>query len=308
MRLLTRTLRIRWLLAGLALTLGVHAATVNNAATGGGGGGADVTVSNTWTAANIYSVAGAASTPGLSVTGVPFAGTGTTSFPQLYVNSNTATASTTMTVGGTGLGVNVHSTNSPDLINLMVDGMSKFKIVNGGGITTAGDFAMASGAGIYNSITQGYLTFNPTPTIIYTIADANPAFQIKKNNTGASGDILQLVGGASGTTIVESTYKDGEKSFKGVTPTATTGCGTGPTIVGNNNVGHITVGTTPGTTCLVTFANSGTGWGANAPVCTCNDDTSAVACRVSANSTTTITLNAVVVAADSLDFICVGYR
>ena len=293
----------------LLVTITAYAGTVNNLRAGNAGG-ASLSVANSWTAGQTFSAAGAASTPGLSVTGVPFAGTGTTSFPQLYVNSNTATASTTLNTAGTALGVNSHLT--ADLANFMVDGVSKFKVdLNGTITTTAGNINLVSGGAITNSgsVTQGYFAVNSAgPSVIHNIVDANPALIIQQSNTGSTGDILQLKGGAAGTTIVESTYKNGEKSFKGVVPTATTGCGTSPTIVGNNNVGHITVGATPGTTCLVTFANAGTGWGANAPVCTCNDDTSAVACRVSANSTTTITLNAVVVAADSLDFICVGYR
>ena len=277
------------------------------------GGASGTTVVDAFSTAGSFtnSSVGAASLPGVQVTGVPFAGTGTTSFPQLYVNSNTATASTTLNVGGTGLGINVHSTGSPDIINGMLDGVSKFSVSSSGVVTAANNINLISGAAMTNSgsLTNGYYSVSTVgPSVVHNIADANPALIIQQASTTSTGDILQLKGGASGTTVVESTYKDGEKTFKGVVPTATTGCGTTPTIVGNNNVGRITIGTTPGTTCLVTFANTGTGWGANAPVCTCNDETTAAACRVSGNTTTTITLNAVTIASDKLDYTCVGYK
>lgn len=90
---------------------------------------------NTFSAANILSVAGAASVPALKISGLPFAGTGTTSFPQLYVNDSTATASTTLNTSGTYFGVNGHA--SQDLANLMIDGVSKCKVSSAGLLTTA---------------------------------------------------------------------------------------------------------------------------------------------------------------------------
>jgi len=46
------------------------------------------------------------------------------------------------------------------------------------------------------------------------------------------------------------------------------GCGTGATIAGNDSVGRVTLGSTPGT-CVVTFATAWT----NAPVCTSYNET-----------------------------------
>ncbi len=86
----------------------------------------------TFSAANIFSVAGAASTPAVKLTGTPFAGTGTTSFPLLYLNQSTATASTTLNAAGTFFGINSHGTQ--DLINAMVDGASVFKVNYSGNI------------------------------------------------------------------------------------------------------------------------------------------------------------------------------
>lgn len=84
----------------------------------------------TSTGAVVFSVAGAASTPALKISGVPFAGTGTTSVPQFYVNDSAATASTTLVTGGTYLGVNGHGTT--DLANLMLDGVSRLSLSSTG--------------------------------------------------------------------------------------------------------------------------------------------------------------------------------
>ncbi len=87
----------------------------------------------TTTGAVTASGAGAASTPAVLVSGVPFAGTGTTSFPLLYINDANATASTTLNTAGTYLGVNGDGTQ--DLINLLKDGVSLFKVGSTGTIT-----------------------------------------------------------------------------------------------------------------------------------------------------------------------------
>jgi hypothetical protein len=76
--------------------------------------------SNTFTAAQKNSTSGAASTPAKTFTGAPYAGTGTTSFPLVYLNNASATASTTMNTAGTVFGINSHGTS--DLVELMVDG------------------------------------------------------------------------------------------------------------------------------------------------------------------------------------------
>lgn len=107
------------------------------------GTGAFTTLTNTGAAIN--SVAGAASTPALKVSGVPFAGTGTTSFPLVYINDSNATASTTMSTSGTSLGVNAH-TGIGNLFELMLDGASKFKITSTGIVTTNAQMQIGTNA------------------------------------------------------------------------------------------------------------------------------------------------------------------
>ena len=118
---------------------------------------------NTFTAAQANSTAGAASLPAMKFSGVPFAGTGTTSFPLVYINDANATASTTLNTAGTYFGVNGDGTQ--DLMDLMKDGVSACKVnylgtitlasATSGGISFGGSVlrrgAQIAGAGIYTS-------------------------------------------------------------------------------------------------------------------------------------------------------------
>ena len=99
---------------------------------------------NTFTAANTISTAGATSLPAMKFSGVPFAGTGTTSFPLVYINDANATASTTLNTAGTYFGVNGDGTQ--DLMNLLKDGTSQFKVTSTGNVTAANN--ITSGANI----------------------------------------------------------------------------------------------------------------------------------------------------------------
>ena len=103
---------------------------------------------NTFTAAQANSTAGAASLPAMKFSGVPFAGTGTTSFPLVYINDANATASTTLNTAGTYFGVNGDGTQ--DLMNLLKDGASQFKVTSVGTLftTTSGGVDIAGAGGI----------------------------------------------------------------------------------------------------------------------------------------------------------------
>lgn len=83
-------------------------------------------ITPTWTAQHINSYAGTASTPALKFTGLPFAGTGTTSFGLLHIAVPSATASTTQSTAGTCLVINNHGTS--DMFNVMQDGVTAFKL------------------------------------------------------------------------------------------------------------------------------------------------------------------------------------
>lgn len=115
---------------------------LSNAFVGGGGGGGATLAANTFTGAQVITANGAASTPGLHITGVPFAGTGTTSFPQLYVNDSAATASTVLNTAGTMFGVNANG--AQDLMNLLKDGASRCKVDTNGNVTAASTISAGS--------------------------------------------------------------------------------------------------------------------------------------------------------------------
>jgi hypothetical protein len=143
---------------------------------------------NTFTAAQTNSTSGAASTPAMKYSGVPFAGTGTTSFPLIYINDSTATASTTLNTAGTYLGVNGHG--SADLMNLLLDGTSKFKVSSAGavtgqsGITIPGNSKFGwSGASTINCTADGNIILANNAATGFTRLD----FQGTSNSASAIG-------------------------------------------------------------------------------------------------------------------------
>lgn len=132
--------------------------------------------------------AGAASTSALTLSGVPFAGTGTTSFPLLYVNDAAATASTTLNTAGTSFGVNQHGTS--DLMNLMTDGVSKFKVASTGAVTGAAGFTIPgnskygwAGASIINCTADGNIILSNNAATGFSRLD----FQGTSNSASAIG-------------------------------------------------------------------------------------------------------------------------
>lgn len=136
-------------------------------------------VTNTGAFTNSFS--GTASTPALLVSGVPFAGTGTTGFPLVYINDANATASTTLNTAGTYLGVNGDGTQ--DLMNLLKDGTSVFVVKSNGnvgvgmspsvsfdvngGIRSSSLFAIASKGRISSGAADGILVLQDDATNLF---------------------------------------------------------------------------------------------------------------------------------------------
>jgi len=96
----------------------------------------------------------------------------------------------------------------------------------------------------------------------------------------------------------------GHVEYTGTAPTLSS-CGTSPSIVGNDMVGRVTVGTSPSTTCTLTFNAAFT----NAPICFAQDETTSVTMRATTISTTavTFTASASMTASDKLSYRCEGY-
>ena len=85
---------------------------------------------NTFTGAQVLSVAGTASTPGLTLTGAPYtAGSATTNFPQCFLQpSSGVTASTTWSTGGTYLGINAADAFTGNLFDFKRAGVTFAKL------------------------------------------------------------------------------------------------------------------------------------------------------------------------------------
>lgn len=113
---------------------------------------------------------GAASTSALRVSGVPFAGTGTTAVPLVYINDANATASTILNTAGTYFGVNGDGTQ--DLMHLLTDGASRLKISSTGNVTVTNGATILNVAGTGTKIQDG---------IFSVFTDGLEIFRIRPN-------------------------------------------------------------------------------------------------------------------------------
>lgn len=130
-------------------------------------------------------------------------------------------------------------------------------------------------------------------------------------NDGASPTIFLNPSGnvGVGTTAQSSRLAvNGHLHLMGTAPTVSSGladCGTSPAIVGNDNVGRVTVGTsTNGGFCSITFATAWT----NTPICFAEDETTGILVRATNVSTTSFRITGLVVAADTIVYHCTGYQ
>jgi hypothetical protein len=125
----------------------------------------NTTTGNLTASGTISSTAnGAASTPALSLSGNPFAGTGTTSVPLLYLNQSGATAPTSLNTVGTFIGINARYLGSiHDAIWVGYDGSLRFRVDCNGAVTcqavsASADINCTSGARFTYS-SRGSLSF-----------------------------------------------------------------------------------------------------------------------------------------------------
>ncbi|HVT35407.1 MAG TPA: hypothetical protein VHE37_07485 [Nevskiaceae bacterium] len=97
--------------------------------------------------------------------------------------------------------------------------------------------------------------------------------------------------------------------FTGNTPGSLTGCGTSPSITGNNKAGRITIGTGGATACTFTFDNS-PNW-ASQPICHANNSTTGAALGAKApagNLTSKLEIDGTMNAGDVVTYMCVGIQ
>ena len=177
---------------------------------------------------------GTASTSALTLSGVPFTGTGTTSFPLLYVNDAAATASTTLKTAGTYLGVNGQGT--ADLMNLMVNGVSQFKVSSAGLMYAAyGLDTPIGGFSFYrNGATAFYIQNGPSVAFRYIIVNAAgsadaPAYGFEGNtNVGMYSSATNVLDFSTSSTNRLSISSTGTATFANAvvtTPQSLSGAG-----------------------------------------------------------------------------------
>lgn len=168
-------------------------------------------IANTFTAANIFSVNGAASTPAMSLTGSAFtAGTGTTTKP-LFLIEPTGTTSTGWNTLGTMFGINVATGFDGDAFALYSQGNKFFRFryqqASGGffmGPPGGGGFIFYAGS-IYPESDGGIFLGNYTNYAGLTLTSAAP---LKWNgDTGLarnSAAVLRVTDGGAGYGAIDA--------------------------------------------------------------------------------------------------------
>lgn len=149
-------------LASVAINTALLPGTDNSIALGGASFRWSDAFITAFSTKQTFAGVGAASTPGVLITGASFAGTGTTSFPQIYYFCSGATAPTNWSTSGTILGYNACTGFAGKFLDFHINGNSSFfsvdsvgNIVNNGGITSAASIVgtsfqsnVASGPGV----------------------------------------------------------------------------------------------------------------------------------------------------------------
>jgi hypothetical protein len=142
------------------------------------------------------SIAGAASTSAMTFTGLPFAGTGTTSFPLLYFNGGTAP--TTWTTFGTYLGFNTANGFFGNVIDIHQNGGASTFALNGGGFITSVGVIQAN-QGFANTALQHIFVSGTAPTIASGFG-TTPS--IPNNNGTAAFTVNVGTGGAASSGVI----------------------------------------------------------------------------------------------------------
>ena len=89
-------------------------------------------------------------------------------------------------------------------------------------------------------------------------------------------------------------------------PLPTAGCGTGATIAGSDVAGRVTIGASPGSSCVIAF---NTAWSPHPPVCYFTNESQVQALSVSAVTTVSVTFaaSANLTSSNVIGYICIGY-
>lgn len=147
------------------------------------------------------------------------------------------------------------------------------------------------------TVSSGEALGNPSDSGDTVIASGNA-----NGGNGNSGDIIISTGTADVTRGVISV--GAHLVSVGAAPTITANCGTGPSVVGTDQSGKITVGTGGlDTSCELTFNQAWT----NPPPCVAGDESTSLLLRGNSTTTTlTITAATPLGAGDEISYICFG--
>lgn len=130
-----------------------------------------------------FSAAGAASTPGMTISGAPYtAGSATTNFPQFYINDGTGP--TTFSTTGTEFGINTPTGFTGNLADFHINGGASVFSVNYLGAATFGTAPTATtpGTGFYIFGTEGTEPASIAATTTGFVYDSTSHCPIQWNN------------------------------------------------------------------------------------------------------------------------------
>lgn len=219
-----------------------------------------------WSAAHQFSVAGALSASAVSITGAPVTGgSGTTTFPLVYINSGSAP--TTFSTSGTLLGLNSPSGFTGSAIDLHLNGgVSLFSVNGSGGISTQSTIQASSG-----SSSIGGVTLNSGIVTASTISTGNSSGKIELDNantfiTSAAVATLQLgnldAAGPVAQTLSAQSVITGTSNTAGANWTLqgsrSTGTGVGGSIIFATSPAGSTGSTQNAATTALTINTTGT--------------------------------------------------
>lgn len=229
----------------------------------------------------------------------------------------------TGTTGNQGGGTFLTVTNgSPVTVNVLNNGATNTgTAINAHNASTAGGSAIDADVSVAGS-GNGFRLYNKGT------AAANNGFGMlfHAHRTGSNDTQIARISGSI-TDIDNANYKGalifytaraatptehmrldnaGHVIYTGTAPTITANCGTSPSVVGNDEVGRITVGTGGvDSSCTLTFAVA---WG-TAPVCSVNNETTITLAAGWTPTTTTLVISSVTpfTAGDKLAYHCNGF-
>jgi hypothetical protein len=191
--------------------------------------------------------------------------------------------------GGTGTARDVTVNANSGKINLQNNGTTKFTV----------------GTNLDGPSNGARLTSTNASSTVATLVPNRAAITSTGMGADAAGDASIIIGANEDVRFDWAHHT----TFKGgATATTASSNGTAATLVGNDVVGRITLGTAPNTQVALTFANS---W-SNAPICFAQDETTyaknPLIATASATAAVTFTAAAAMVMGDSISYRCVGYR